>query len=90
MAASVGAPVLVLLNLSRDQFDRNNEVRHVVQRWRNACEQAPPGALVVANADDPLADWAASAAKRVAWGRRRAALEKRCQGLRGVRWPALT
>jgi len=67
VATRVGAAVLVLLNLSRDQLDRNNEVRHVAQRWRNACEQAPPGALVVANADDPLVAWAASAAKRVTW-----------------------
>jgi UDP-N-acetylmuramyl tripeptide synthase len=59
--------VLVLLNLSRDQLDRNNEVRQVAQRWRNACEQAPSEAVVVANADDPLVAWAASAAKRVTW-----------------------
>jgi len=67
VAASVGPAVLVLLNLSRDQLDRNNEVRQVAQRWRKACEQAPPGAVVVANADDPLVAWAASAAKRVTW-----------------------
>ena len=67
VAASVGPAMLVLLNLSRDQLDRNNEVRHVAQRWRNACEQLPPGAVVVANADDPLVAWAASAAKRVTW-----------------------
>ena len=67
VATSVGPAVLVLLNLSRDQLDRNNEVRQVAQRWRNACEQAPSEAVVVANADDPLVAWAASAAKRVTW-----------------------
>jgi UDP-N-acetylmuramyl tripeptide synthase len=58
---------VVLLNLSRDQLDRNNEVRHVAQRWRQMCEEAPPGALVVANADDPLVAWAASGATAVTW-----------------------
>jgi UDP-N-acetylmuramyl tripeptide synthase len=67
VAASMRPAVLVLLNLSRDQLDRNNEVRHVSQRWRIACEQAPPGAVVVANADDPLVVWAASTAERVTW-----------------------
>ena len=62
-----GPAVLVLLNLSRDQLDRNNEVRQVAQRWRNACEQLPFEAVVVANADDPLVAWAASAAERVTW-----------------------
>ena len=59
--------LLVLLNLSRDQLDRNNEVRQVAQRWREACQQAAPGLVVVANADDPLVAWAASAAPRVTW-----------------------
>ncbi|HXW79815.1 MAG TPA: Mur ligase family protein, partial [Acidimicrobiales bacterium] len=59
--------VLVLLNLSRDQLDRNNEVRQVAQRWRDACGQAGPGSVVVANADDPLVVWAASAAPHVTW-----------------------
>jgi lipid II isoglutaminyl synthase (glutamine-hydrolysing) len=59
--------VLVLLNLSRDQLDRNNEVRQVAQRWRDACQQAGPGPVVVANADDPLVAWAAGAASRVTW-----------------------
>jgi UDP-N-acetylmuramyl tripeptide synthase len=67
VAASVSPAVVVLLNLSRDQLDRNNEVRQVAQRWRTACEQLPPGAVVVANADDPLVAWAASAARRVTW-----------------------
>ena len=59
--------LMLLLNLSRDQLDRNNEVRQVAQRWRQACERLSPEATVVANADDPLVAWAASASRRVAW-----------------------
>ncbi len=63
-----GRPALVLLlNLSRDQLDRNNEVRQVAQRWRRACEEISTDAVVVANADDPLVSWAAGAAPRVTW-----------------------
>jgi lipid II isoglutaminyl synthase (glutamine-hydrolysing) len=47
-----------LLNLSRDQLDRVNEVRMVAGRWREAIA-ATPKAVVVANADDPLVVWAA-------------------------------
>jgi UDP-N-acetylmuramyl tripeptide synthase len=66
VAAQVKPAVMVLLNLSRDQLDRNNEVRHVAQRWRQACQDAPD-AVVVANADDPLVAWAAMRARRVTW-----------------------
>jgi UDP-N-acetylmuramyl tripeptide synthase len=66
VSAQVRPSVIVLLNLSRDQLDRNNEVRHVAQRWRQACQEAP-GAVVVANADDPLVAWAAAGAKKVTW-----------------------
>jgi lipid II isoglutaminyl synthase (glutamine-hydrolysing) len=48
---------LVLLNLSRDQLDRLNEVRGTADRWRMALAERSPG-LVVANADDPLVVWA--------------------------------
>jgi UDP-N-acetylmuramyl tripeptide synthase len=67
VSARVRPKVLVLLNLSRDQLDRNNEVRQVAQRWRDACGEAPPGTVVVANADDPLVAWAASGTERVTW-----------------------
>ena len=53
--------VVVLLNLSRDQLDRVSEVRMVAARWRGAL--AGTDATVVANADDPLVVWAASAAR---------------------------
>jgi CobQ-like glutamine amidotransferase family enzyme/UDP-N-acetylmuramyl tripeptide synthase len=52
--------VVVLLNLSRDQLDRVSEVRKVASRWREALRTTK--AVVVANADDPLVVWAASAA----------------------------
>src|SRR5579875_3125153 len=56
---------VALLNLSRDQLDRNNEVRSVAGRWRAALAGA--SATVVANADDPLVVWGAGAAGRVRW-----------------------
>ncbi len=57
VARAVSAEVLVLLNLSRDQLDRVNEVRMVAQRWRDAITQMRE-VTVVANADDPLVVWA--------------------------------
>ncbi|MGC1419391.1 MAG: MurT ligase domain-containing protein [Acidimicrobiales bacterium] len=60
--------VVVLLNLSRDQLDRANEVRQMAERWRR-CFAAPQNAdvLVVANANDPLVVYAASDAAKVRW-----------------------
>ncbi len=57
VAGAVAAEVIVLLNLSRDQLDRVNEVRMLAQRWREAI-LGMPGVTVVANADDPLIVWA--------------------------------
>jgi lipid II isoglutaminyl synthase (glutamine-hydrolysing) len=56
---------VVLLNLSRDQLDRASEVRMVAEKWRTMC--ATTTATVVANADDPLIVYAASAASSVVW-----------------------
>ena len=84
VAAQVRPSVLVLLNLSRDQLDRNNEVRHVAQRWRQACREAT-GAVVVANADDPLVAWAARQGGKGHMGRRRPALAQRCHRVPRVR-----
>jgi lipid II isoglutaminyl synthase (glutamine-hydrolysing) len=56
---------VVLLNLSRDQLDRTNEVRMLAARWRGAL--ASSTATVVANADDPLVVWAAAQAASVRW-----------------------
>jgi UDP-N-acetylmuramyl tripeptide synthase len=58
--------VVVLLNLSRDQLDRYAEVRRLAGVWHDALA-AMPDVTVVANADDPLVAWAASAAGNVVW-----------------------
>ncbi|MCU4186951.1 MurT ligase domain-containing protein [Acidiferrimicrobium sp. IK] len=58
--------VVVLLNLSRDQLDRNNEVRRLSSAWR-ATFADRPGTTVVANADDPLVVWGAGASPDVVW-----------------------
>jgi UDP-N-acetylmuramyl tripeptide synthase len=64
--AATKPSAIVLLNLSRDQLDRTNEVRMVAGHWRAALAAAPL-ATVVANGDDPLVVWAAGAAARVQW-----------------------
>ena len=66
MIGTTDPKVVTLLNLSRDQMDRAAEIWLVARRWRDALADAP-GVQVVANADDPLIAWAASAAKRVTW-----------------------
>lgn len=58
--------VVVLLNLSRDQLDRNNEVRKLSSSWR-AILDGRTDVTVVANADDPLVVWGAGAAPDVRW-----------------------
>ena len=58
--------VVVLLNLSRDQMDRAEEIWLIARRWRDALAQAT-NCLVIANADDPLIAWAASGARHVTW-----------------------
>jgi UDP-N-acetylmuramyl tripeptide synthase len=63
---ATSAVAVVLLNLSRDQLDRTNEVRMVAGKWRAALAAAPR-THVVANADDPLVVWGAGAARDVHW-----------------------
>jgi UDP-N-acetylmuramyl tripeptide synthase len=63
---ATGAQTLLLLNLSRDQLDRSQEVRKLAQHWKTAIGQALPG-CVIANADDPLVVWAAVDAPDVTW-----------------------
>lgn len=65
----LGRPeVLVLLNFSRDQLDRNHEIKSLGASWRAALERAGrDGPVVVANADEPLIVWAAQTARRVIW-----------------------
>jgi lipid II isoglutaminyl synthase (glutamine-hydrolysing) len=64
--ASVDPVAVLLLNLTRDQLDRNVEVHGLALRWRTALEAAG-GCVVVANVDDPFVVWAASAAAEVVW-----------------------
>ncbi|HQU25627.1 MAG TPA: MurT ligase domain-containing protein [Acidimicrobiales bacterium] len=66
IAAATGPAVVVLLNLSRDQLDRANEVRRVAARWRDLCATLTD-TVVVANASDPLVAFAAETAPHVAW-----------------------
>ena len=83
---ATAAAAVVLLNLSRDQLDRTNEVRMVAGRWRAALAAAPH-THVVANADDPLVAWGAGAARDVHWVGSRPALAARCRGLPLLRGP---
>jgi lipid II isoglutaminyl synthase (glutamine-hydrolysing) len=66
VVASTAPQAVALLNLSRDQLDRNNEVRRLAATWRQALSNRT-GTTVVANADDPLVAWGAGAAGDVCW-----------------------
>src|SRR5260370_4546335 len=66
MIKKTGARAGGLLNLSRDQMDRAAEIWLTARRWRQALTEAD-NCMVIANADDPLIAWAASAAPRVTW-----------------------
>ncbi len=63
---AVSPSVMVLLNLSRDQLDRANEVRQLADRWRALCAE-PSAVTVIANANDPLVVYAAEVAAHVVW-----------------------
>jgi UDP-N-acetylmuramyl tripeptide synthase len=66
--ASTRPSVVVLLNLSRDQLDRANEVRHLAERWRKALEAYHDDNLVVvANANDPLVVYAGEVRANTVW-----------------------
>ncbi|HLH46590.1 MAG TPA: MurT ligase domain-containing protein, partial [Acidimicrobiales bacterium] len=66
VVAAVRPEVAVLLNLTRDQLDRNNEVRTLASSWRRTFAEHPD-TVVVANCDDPLVVWGAGAAGAVRW-----------------------
>ena len=66
VAAAVKPKAVVLLNLSRDQLDRYAEVRRLAGVWHDALTSMPQ-VRVVANADDPLVAWAATASADVIW-----------------------
>lgn len=60
--------VLILLNFSRDQLDRNFEIKFLARAWKQSLAQAgSAGPVVVANAKDPLVVWAARSAHRAVW-----------------------
>jgi UDP-N-acetylmuramyl tripeptide synthase len=65
VVCSLDPDVIVLLNLSRDQLDRSNEVRMVATRWHEVLGEAK--GTVVANADDPLVVFGARSAASVVW-----------------------
>ncbi len=66
VAEAVDPSVIILLNLSRDQLDRVGEIGTVERRLRAAVD-ARPGAVVVANCDDPLVVSAAWGSPHVVW-----------------------
>ncbi len=66
VAQATSPRVVVLLNLSRDQLDRANEVRQLAERWRSLFGELI-GATIVANANDPLVVYAAEVAIDVVW-----------------------
>ncbi len=63
---AVNPEAIVLLNLSRDQLDRANEVRQLAERWRALCRELTE-VTVIANANDPLVVYAAELAANVVW-----------------------
>jgi lipid II isoglutaminyl synthase (glutamine-hydrolysing) len=66
VVAAVRPGAVALLNLSRDQLDRNNEVRRLASSWRRSLAGLEH-TTVVANADDPLVVWGAGSAHDVRW-----------------------
>jgi UDP-N-acetylmuramyl tripeptide synthase len=66
VAQATGARTITLLNLSRDQLDRANEVRQIAGRWRVLLAKQKE-IQIVANANDPLVVFAAELAASVAW-----------------------
>lgn len=64
--SAVHPRVVLLLNLSRDQLDRYAEVRRLAGIWREALA-LPDSPVAVANCDDPLVVYAASASATVIW-----------------------
>jgi UDP-N-acetylmuramyl tripeptide synthase len=66
VVAATAPRAVALLNLSRDQLDRNNEVRQLAATWRRTLA-GRADTVVVANADDPLVVWGAGEATRVRW-----------------------
>ena len=53
VARRVQPRILSLGNLFRDQLDRYGELELVAERWRRMVDALDPGAVLVANGDDP-------------------------------------
>ena len=66
VADAVDPPVIVLLNLSRDQLDRVGEINHI-ERTLRAGLARHPDTVVVANCDDVLMTSAAYDSPNVVW-----------------------
>ncbi|MGC8465515.1 MAG: MurT ligase domain-containing protein [Acidimicrobiales bacterium] len=64
VVSELAPKVVAVMNLSRDQLDRNSEVRHLAQRWDEAL-RFRRSMTVVANADDPLVVYAVRHAESV-------------------------
>ena len=74
------AAAVVLLNLSRDQLDRTNEVRMIAARWRAALAAAPADPRR-GQRRRPAGGVGSQRGARRALGGRRHALAARCRGL---------
>ena len=66
VADAVEPPVIVLLNLSRDQLDRVGEINHIERTLRGGLARHPE-TVVVANCDDVLMTSAAYDSPHVVW-----------------------
>jgi lipid II isoglutaminyl synthase (glutamine-hydrolysing) len=66
IVADLQPDVMVLLNLSRDQLDRANEVRQVAEKWRTAFLNLSVTKFV-ANANDPMVVYALENVRGVSW-----------------------
>jgi UDP-N-acetylmuramyl tripeptide synthase len=64
--AATSPRAVALLNLSRDQLDRAKEVAMMAGMWRAALADHQ-SVRVVANADDPMVVWAATATDKITW-----------------------
>ena len=68
LVPSLRPRVLVLTNVFRDQLDRFGEPERVATLLRHGADLLPPGATVIANADDPHLWWAVSDLEPIGYG----------------------
>ncbi|MCU1345047.1 MAG: ligase [Acidimicrobiia bacterium] len=61
------ASVLVLLNLTRDQLDRVNELARIAKGWRESIALVDWPLRIIANANDPWIAWSVADHKDVVW-----------------------